>query len=395
MSTRRMLAGWLVAAAFAAGPALAQDSLEALKRKELDEISRQVKENRQRAAELKSREGKVVTQLKRTERDLSVTRRRLEGLQRRQRQLDNQLDVTRANLQRSVQSLDQQRQRLARRLRNVYKTGANRDMEFMLSAQSFGQLLARWDYLVMVAEQDRLIMEDIRGRKEQVEADQQRLEVNLTQTADNAKRTTSENRRLASLRQERASTVKTIQTQRQAYEAAAAELERTARSIRSLLATLEAKRKEEAARARSEGRVVQPYSGDFAKGQGALDWPLRGSVVGRFGNETHPKWGTVTPNNGIDIEAAIGSAVRAVAKGRVEYTSDDYGTYGQMIILNHGDGYFTLYGHLSQILVAVGGEVAPGQTIARSGDSGSLKGPILHFEVRKGGTPLDPRQWLQ
>ena len=87
--------------------------------------------------------------------------------------------------------------------------------------------------------------------------------------------------------------------------------------------------------------------------------------------------------------------MRAVAKGRVEYTSDDYGTYGQMIILNHGDGYFTLYGHLSQILVAVGSEVTPGQTIARSGDSGSLKGAILHFEVRKGGTPLDPNEWLQ
>ena len=87
--------------------------------------------------------------------------------------------------------------------------------------------------------------------------------------------------------------------------------------------------------------------------------------------------------------------MRAVARGRVEYTSEDYGTYGQMIILNHGDGYFTLYAHLSQIEVAVGQEVETGSEIAKSGDSGSLKGPILHFEVRKGGSPLDPEQWLR
>jgi murein hydrolase activator len=388
---------WLALSALVlcAAPALAQDSLEAQKRREMEDLQRLAREHRQRAGQLQKRETQVMTQLKRTERDLNTTRRRLRNLQQRERQLDNALDITRVNLQRSLQSLDQQRARLAKRLRNVYKSGANRDMEFMLSAQSFGQLLARWDYLVMVAEQDRLILEDIRGRKEQVEADQQRLEVNLDEIERNRKRTTNESSRLDDLRSERAKTVKTIQSQRQAYEAAAEELEKTARAIRSLLANLEAKRREEAARARSEGRTPQPYSGDFAKGQGSLDWPLRGTVIGRFGNEVHPKWGTVTPNNGVDIQAAIGSPVKAVAKGRVEYTSDDYGTYGQMIILNHGDGYFTLYGHLSQISVAVGAEVAPGQVIARSGDSGSLKGPILHFEVRKGGTPLDPSDWLQ
>ena len=399
MKTRRWMIAALAVLALA-GPAVGQvanpdSAAEAEHRRRLQETDRLARENRERAKALKPKESRAINDLKRTQRDIGRTRSRLRNLQQRQRQLDDQLGVTRANLDRSIQSLGQQKSRLAKRLRDIYKSGANRDMEFMLSAQSFGQLLARWDYLVMVAEQDRLIMEDIRGRKEQVEADQQRLEVNLNAAADAARKTTSEGTRLSRLEEERRSNVRTIQNQRQAYEAAAEELEKTAKAIRSLLATLEAKRREEAAKARSEGRAPQPYSGDFAKGQGRLDWPLRGPVKGSFGNEVHPKWGTVTPNNGIDIEAAIGSAVRSVAKGRVEYTSDDYGTYGQMIILNHGDGYFTLYGHLSQILVTVGSEVTPGQTIARSGDSGSLKGAILHFEVRKGGTPLDPNGWLQ
>src|SRR5439155_975485 len=104
---------------------------------------------------------------------------------------------------------------------------------------------------------------------------------------------------------------------------AAAELEKTARDIRNLLAQLERKRREESQRARSEGRNPQPYTGNFAQGQGRLDWPVRGRIIGHYGTETHPKWGTVTMNNGIDIEAAIGTPgareflERTVESGRI------------------------------------------------------------------------------
>jgi len=372
-----------------------QDSLEAAKRKELEEVRRLARENREAASRLKGQETQEVGKLRRAERQLTLTRKRLTLLQRRRRNLDQQLEGTRVDLERSLLTLDQRRQQLGRRLRSLYKYGTARELEFLLSPQSFGQILARWDYLVLLAEQDRMLLEDVRARKEEVEASQQRLQINLGEIQRTAKRTTAENDRLDGLRRERESSVLAIQTQRKNYEAAAAELDRTARSMQRLLQNLENNRKAESARAKAEGRTPQPYSGDFGRAEGSLDWPLRGNLIGHFGPETHPKWGTVTPNNGVDIEAAIGTPVHAVARGRVEYTSEDYGTYGQMIILNHGDGYFTLYGHLSEIDVAVGQEVESGRTIARSGDSGSLKGPILHFEVRKGGTSLDPEDWLK
>jgi len=373
----------------------AQDSLESAKRLELERIQREVQEHRKAAERLRGQEKKELVKLKRAERDLSTTRKRLRSLQNRSSTLDRELDVTRANLDRSVASLGSQRRKLAQRLRSLYKFGAGRELEFLLSTRSFAQLLTRWDFLVMVAEQDRVLLEGIQTEKERVEASEQRLERNLTEVQRNALRTTRENQRLAGLRQERQKSVRTIQTQRQVYEAAAAELEKTARAIQRLLAQLDRKRREESERARTEGRVPQPYTGNFAQGQGRLDWPVRGKVIGRFGPEVHPKWGTRIQNNGIDIEVSIGSAVRSVAKGRVDYVSEDFGTYGEMVILNHGDGYYTLYGHLSSIAVSVGQEVQSGQLIAQSGDSGSLKGPILHFEVRKGGASLDPESWLE
>lgn len=385
------------ASLLAPGDALAQseDSLEMAKRRELERIQREARESREQATRLKGRESQEIGRLRRTERDLNRTRRRLRDLRSREQRLDTQLEATRADLQHNIQSLGSRREQLRRRLRNVYKYGAVREIELLLSSQSFAQLMARWDFMLMVAEQDRVLMEEVRARKEVVEILEGRLERHLQQVERTARQTTSENERLARQRREREQTVREIQTQRQAYEAAAAELEKTARAIQGLLARLERARRDAEQKARAQGREPVPYTGDFARGQGQLDWPLRGALVGRFGPEKHARFNTTIQNNGIDIETPIGTPVRAVAKGRVDYTNDDYATYGQMIILNHGDGYYTLYAHLSSIGVATGAEVNAGQVIGRSGDSGSLKGAVLHFEVRRGGAALDPLDWLQ
>ena len=364
-----------------------QAELKAQKEKELEDIRRRAAASREAASQLRGQENKVLGELRRVERDLGVTRHRLKQLDARRASLDRELGRTRQSLVRSIQNLGDQRARLALRLRHMYMMGASRELEFLLSTRSFAELMARWDYLVLVAKQDRALLQGIETRKEQVEASQHQIEGNLDAIRQNTKQTTRENQRLASLRNRRAQSVEQIRTQRQAYEAAAAELDRTARQIQKLIAQLEAKRKEAA---------PVPYTGEFAKGRGSLDWPVRGKVVSNFGIETHPRFGTVVRNDGIDIEAGAGTPVRAVGKGRVDFTSDDFGSFGQVIVLNHGDGFYTLYGHLSDILVSNGQEVQSGQTIGRVGDTGtSLKGTVLHFEVRKGASALDPQDWLK
>jgi septal ring factor EnvC (AmiA/AmiB activator) len=385
-----------VAAARAAEERARDLKEETLRRGELERVKAQALEQREQARVLKKRESQELVKLRRTERELTGTRTRLRTLQRRRSVLDTELGITRGNLQRSILTLNQQRARLARRLRDIYKTGASRELEFLLSTRSFAQLLARWDFVVMVAEQDRLLLEDVQDRKERVQATQHRIEANLTQVQRNARQTETENEKLARLRRERASSVNALRSQRQIYEAAAAELEKTARDIQRLLATLERRRRDEEQRAKSEGRPPEPYTGDFAKGRGALDWPVRGTLVGRFGPEKHPRFGTTIMNNGIDIQSSTGTPVRAAAKGRVEFTNDDYSSFGEVVIVNHGDGYYTLYAHLSEIMVRVGEEVTSGQTIGKVGDSGtSLKGTVLHFEVRKGSSALNPEDWLR
>jgi len=369
--------------------------LEAAKRRELEEVNQQARASREQATRLRGHETKALGQLRGTQRELTLTRRRLRQLQTRRHTLDRQLGATRQTLEQTRASLERQKARLARRLRAMYKSGADRELEFLLSTRSFAQLLARWDFLVMVAEQDRLLLEDISGKEEQVEATEQRLEVNLGEIRQNEKQTVTQNRRLGQLASQRERQVAQIRAQRKTYEAAAAELEKTAKDIQRLLARLERQRQADAQRRRAGG-TAEPFTGEFARARNQLAWPVEGNVVGRFGPERHPRFGTTTLNNGIDIAAPAGTAVRAVARGRVDFTSEDFAAFGQVVVVNHGSGYYTLYGHLSDILVRQGQEVTPGQTIGRVGDSGtSLKGTVLHFEVRNGGTALDPEDWLR
>ena len=397
MSTARV-AGLLLALAILVGGGVAraqQDSLEAEKRRELESLSQQVKEKRAQAGALKGQETRALGDLKRTERDLAATRKRLKTLHARRERLDDQLVLTRANLERSVASLSTKRDQLAHRLRHIYMEGPARDLEFLVSTKSFAGLMMRWDFLQMVAEQDRLLLESVETEKDKVEANKKRLESNLQEVSVNAQRTTKESSKLTNLRESRASTVQQIQSKREEYEAAAAELERSARAVAALLARLERSRQAEATKARGEGRNPQPYSGDFARGQGQLDWPVQGNIVGHMGLETHPRFGTQVRNDGIDIAVPSGTPVRAVAKGRVDFANDDYEGIGGMVVLNHGDGYYTIYSHLSEVNVSSGIEVNSGTVIGRSGETGSLKGPVLHFEVRKGATPLNPESWLR
>jgi murein hydrolase activator len=369
--------------------------LEAAKRRELEEINQQARASREQATRLRGRETQALGQLRGTQRELNLTRRRLRQLQTRRNALDQQLGVTRQTLEQTQASLERQKARLARRLRAMYKSGAGRELEFLLSTRSFAQLLARWDFLVMLAEQDRLLLEDISGKKEQVETTEQQLEANLGAIRQNEQQTVTQNQKLGQLATQREHQVAQIRTQRKTYEAAAAELEKTAKDIQRLLARLERQRQAEVQR-RKAGGTAEPFTGDFAKARRQLAWPVEGSVVGRFGPERHPRFGTTTLNNGIDIAAPTGTGVRAVARGRVDFTSDDFAAFGQVVIVNHGSGYYTLYGHLSEILVRQGQEVPAGQVIGRVGDSGtSLKGTVLHFEVRNGATALNPEDWLK
>jgi murein DD-endopeptidase MepM/ murein hydrolase activator NlpD len=189
----------------------------------------------------------------------------------------------------------------------------------------------------------------------------------------------------------RRQTLKKVRTQRGEYQKSIQTLAVSEKQVQGLVEALERQR----ARALAQGTSQEFPDVGFGELRGRMPWPVLGKVKTRFGRHRHPEYGTVTMNSGIDIEAKMGELVRSVARGRVEYVSWLDG-YGRTLILNHGGGYYTVYAHLSEVRVAETQTVVPGQVIGAVGDSGSLDGTKLHFEIRAGqkAGSVDPARWL-
>ena len=118
-------------------------------------------------------------------------------------------------------------------------------------------------------------------------------------------------------------------------------------------------------------------------------WPVRGKVISSYGPKTNGK-----ANDGINLSVPEGTPVKAAEDGVVDYSGNEQNSYGNLVLVRHSNGYVTAYAHASEVLVKRGDVVKRGQIIAKSGQSGEVGSPQLHFEIRKGSSPVDPRQFL-
>ena len=179
-----------------------------------------------------------------------------------------------------------------------------------------------------------------------------------------------------------------IQSEKGNWESAVKEVLRAQEDLSDLITTLVAQRIKLSLELERTKKLA------FEKRKGSLLWPVDGAVVASFGRVVHPVYKTVTVNKGIDIDATKGTLVLSVAQGIVEYVGRMRG-YGQFIILNHSGGYLTIYAHLDQVKVANGEQVLLGAIVGTVGETGSLTGPKLHFELRDTEGAIDPIKWLK
>jgi septal ring factor EnvC (AmiA/AmiB activator) len=288
--------------------------------------------------------------------------------------------------------LTTRRSELANRLRYSYMHGRTRSLEMMLSAQSFADLLQRTAFMSRVLQQDKELIGLVQEREADVEEKLSRLGDQKKKLDRLQKAKEAEKEEYETLKQTRERDLAQVRDRREAHQKAAQELEVAAQRLERVLAELERKRQAEL---RKQNPVLAELDRkNFGKNRGILPWPVAGEVVTRFGRQEHPKYKTVTMSNGIDIAAPHGTPVRAVGDGAVDLVKWLPG-YGETVILNHGNGFYTVYGHLSSVAIRPDDRVVPGQVIGAVGDTGSLKGAILHFELREKGMARDPLKWLQ
>lgn len=386
----------LIVLVLAALPVFAQKADEKIKQNEkaLGQVKSRLREAQAEVQTAKKKEASLLVELESIERDLASKRRELQKLDRRLR--GAQLEVTRfeGEILRLEAERGGQESALAQRLKAMYKLHAQGGvLPAILSRQDPTAQAVSLRHLTTLASVDvRLIAEytesgkNLGERKREMERGRRDLEA----VRGDAERERAEVDRNF---QRRRTLLAKVREDRAYHERMVGELQEASQRLEALLKELQQARPKQLAKLPPTPGPETPSAG-FGALRGRLPWPAEGRIVTAFGQQVHPRFGTRTFKNGIDINAEEGSAIAAVYAGSVAYAGWFKG-YGNLIILDHGLGYFTLYAHAAEIHAPVGEAVRQGQVIGTVGDTGSLSGPRLYFEVRYQGRPQNPEQWLR
>ena len=350
----------------------------------LGEVRRQLDEARERALAARRREMSLLAELEGIDRSLGQKRGALQQLDRRIVQVETELDALEGRRDRVVEDLVSQQAALSARLEALARLAAAPGAPvWAVGPAALTRQRAVAD-LAGIARDDL----DRLTRYEGTAARARRELVELRSAVD------TERGQIAAQAERRRTLLAEVREDRATHERVAGELAEAARRLEALVRNLARRAPAQRAVARATPTPAPGPAVGFGRERGQLPWPAEGRVVTGFGRETHPRFGTETVRTGIDIEAAEGTPIRAVAPGAVAYRGWLKG-YGNLLVLDHGDGYYTLYAHASQILVDEGDQVKGGELVGRVGETGSVEGPRLHFEVRYQSRAEDPQLWLR
>jgi len=385
--------GAIVAAVLLAAAPVRAQSTEARLRQQQQELRQLRNERRsleQRMGDLQRSARSLAEEVANLDRQADATARLVSALEDQLASMNAEVDSATGRLVRAEDELLGKRAVLQRRVVDIYKRGPLYSAEAMLSARSFGELVSRYKYLYEVARRDRSLVARVETLRDEI-ANQRTLLVRLTDDLErNRSEKASEEVRLRALEQQRAQRLTVVQRDATQTQRRLTQLARDEARLANLLATLEAtRRRAERAPNAAPAAPSTLRTADFGK----LDWPVDGEILYRFGRVVNPN-NTTTRWNGLGIGAAAGSPVKAVSAGEV-VVSEQIGTYGLTIILQHGAGDYSVYGSLAGTSVRKGAVVQKGQVIGTVGAADPDLPPHLHFEIRPRGRAVDPLEWLR
>jgi septal ring factor EnvC (AmiA/AmiB activator) len=283
-----------------------------------------------------------------------------------------------------VVALERTERTMSRRAVALYRAGDRGALPMLFSAEGVRDFLSRVYALRLLLSHDRDLLARHHLQEEALaRARSEAREASVRHEAA-AQRLRQRSQQLAAERHVKRRLAARLHESRGAERAALVELETAARGLEEILAQL---------RNESEGpAIIGAVAFDTLRGR--LHAPVKAPIVGDFGRVIDSEFNTETFRKGVDFETPRGMDVRAVAAGQVAFAGWFRG-YGRLLILDHGDRYFTVYGHLDDIRVQVGQAVASRHVLGSAGDTGSLAGPRLYFEVRRGRESLNPQRWLR
>lgn len=373
-----MLCAGIIVAAFIISAALPAANA-APTQKELDAAKKKTEQAKQNVKEAENKKKAAVAQFDAIDKQISDTEDEI-GI------LETQIEQTKADLAAKEEELaaaqaefERYRELFLQRAGAMYENGKTEYIEILFGAQNFSDFISKMEIISQLMSYDQGILNKLDEGKQKIENAKAEIEAILQRQQDNAK---------------------SLEERKTNLEASLAEkqklIDKLAADVEEYEALYDAAEKAEEKMIR-EHKAALSYSANPIKYTGGrFAWPVPSSsrITSEYGYRIHPVYKTKRFHSGIDIGASYGTDIVAAADGTVTLATTN-GGYGKCIVINHGSGISTLYGHNSSLLVKVGDTVTRGQVIAKAGSTGVSTGPHCHFEVRVNGTTTDPTAYLK
>lgn len=340
----------------------------------------------------------VSAKLKQIQADLDAANARLQSIQTKQAEINAQIAQTQNEIVKMEAYLKTRQDVLNRRVRAIYMHGQLNYLEVILGANSFSDFANRVELLKRVIRSDYNLILEIQKQKAAIEAKKAQLEEDKRQLDALAAEAEKTRQEIAKKKAEQQKVLDAAKSNKAAAAQMEQDLNAQLASVRNLiqqrLAAAEAARQAAQQQAASDDEGGGGGSDDnYVQGTGAMGWPCSGPITSPFGYRTHPIFGTTIFHAGIDIGVDYGTPIHAADSGVVVYSGWISG-YGNAVIIDHGGGISTLYGHNQSLAVSEGQSVSKGSVIAYAGSTGNSTGPHCHFEVDVNGSPVNPMGYL-
>ena len=340
-----------------------------------------------------SRERSASTRISSLDEEISLTAKLIRSLKSEEEKTRKRILQLKSDILKNENELESLRARYKKRVVNSYRKGRLTDLEKVFSSTTWRQAIYRTQYLKIISDIEKKLTNKI--ERLLIQISQQKLELEAV-LRNNLKLVRDKQQQISSYRDMRIDREKELNRIRNDKKALSNYIEEKEAGIIQLESiikkVLEDKaRFERELRIRKQQEALKTKSFKALKGQ--LPWPAEGRIIAKFGRQWNSKLKTTTENPGIDIKGQPGSPIRTVLGGVVTTITYIRG-YGTTIIVDHGGGFYTVYSHVTNIQTVVDGQVQNGDIIAYMGDSGSINGSKLHFEIWGKGQKLDPEKWL-
>jgi len=355
----------------------------------LSDIDKKIKKEKKKIQKVEKEESTTTNQLNAIDKKLSKNRNELYSLNRRLKNLQKDVATANTQLDQINKDIIQRKELFSKRLIALYKYKRSGGiLRVIFSSHSYPELSQRTKFIKMILSSDIQIIDHFFKQLSLVKEKRETLQENQKSLEKVKKSILKKKSQIDDQKKKKTVLLKKIRNEKKTYQAAVKELEKASRELQSLIDRLQREI------AGKKKHFIPEDAKRFEALKGKLLFPLSGKIISFYGNHTDPQLNTVIFQKGIEISAKQGQEVRAIYEGTVLY-ADWFKGYGNIIIIDHGGSYYSLSAHVSKLLKSVGERVEAGEVIALAGDTGSLKGNCLYFELRHHGKPLNPLKWLQ